>query len=92
MICFSPEDGTGRLESPRYVPVSETFAPITMGDMGMGAFSSDLLGGEDVLFGLGVQLPADPQVEEISDRVHRMDIDTTDTGDREGGHRRLRVC
>ena len=72
-ICYSPDDDEGRVESPEYVPTS---GPFVVGVLEATA-GAHTLGGDDIVFGLGVQLPADPQVADISDRLTRMDIDST---------------
>lgn len=71
-ICYSPDDDDGS-GVPEYVPTS---GPFVVGELEATA-GAHTQGGDDIVFGPGVQLPADPQVADISDRVTRMDIDST---------------
>jgi hypothetical protein len=71
LIRYSPEGGNDRVSSPVYRPVSTLWvdpeAPVL----------KEVHHQEDILFGPGVQLPEESQLQEISERVTLMDIDTT---------------
>jgi hypothetical protein len=54
-ICYSPDDDAGRVESPVYVPISGTFVTGVMQGHA-GDFNTHCQGGDDILFGPGVQL------------------------------------
>jgi hypothetical protein len=71
LIRYSPEGGNDRVISLVYRPMSTLWvdpeAPVL----------KEVHHQEDILFGSGVQLPKESQLEEISERVTQMDIDTT---------------